>query len=30
MDVKGYQDYEYEDLLNECIDRNLTEEVTND
>lgn len=27
--IKGYQDYEYEELLNECIDRNL-EEVTND
>jgi hypothetical protein len=27
--IKGYENYEYEELLNECIDRNLTEEVIN-
>jgi len=27
--IKGYESYEYDELLNECIDRNLIEENEN-
>jgi len=27
--IKGYENYEYDELLNECIDRNLIEENEN-